>query len=166
VIRNAPAHDQRASSRDPLGRSYYWRAGVLNLWWRLRKVAYVAGGLAGLVLVAMVALWWRLGSGPIELDVATPWLTAAIEENFGPNHHVEVGGTQIERDANGRTALRIRDIAVRDQDGEIVASAPKVEVGVSSSSLMTGCVRARLRSSGPPKCSADRADSKVRSSPA
>ena len=100
-------------------------------------------GLRGLVLVAMLALWWRLGSGPIELDVATPWLTAAIEENFGPNHHVEVGGTQIERDANGRTALRIRDIVVRDQDGEIVASAPKAEVGVSSSSLMTGRVRAQ-----------------------
>jgi len=23
-------------------------------------------------------LWWRLSSGPIELDIATPWLTAAI----------------------------------------------------------------------------------------
>jgi len=143
AIRNAPAHSQRPPSRELRGGSYYWSASVLNLWWRLRKVVYVAGGLAGLVLVAMLALWWRLGSGPIELDVATPWLTAAIEENFGANHHVEVGGTQIERDANGRTALRIRDIVVRDQDGEIVASAPKAEVGVSSSSLMTGRVRAQ-----------------------
>jgi len=79
--------------------------------------------MAGVVLVAMSALWWRLGSGPIELDVATPWLTAAIGENFGSNHSIEVGGTQIERDANGRTALRIRDIVVRDSDGTIVASA-------------------------------------------
>src|SRR5262249_2975892 len=76
-------------------------------------------------------------------DVATPWLTAAIEENFGANHRVEVGGTQIERDANGRTALRIRDIVVRDQDGEIVASAPKAEAGVSGSGLMTGRGRAQ-----------------------
>jgi hypothetical protein len=142
-VRNAPAREARPSSRDLLGGSYYWRANVLHVWGRLRKIAYVAGGLAGLVLVAMFALWWRLGSGPIELDVATPWLAAAIEENFGSSHRVEVGGTQIERDANGRTALRIRDIVVRDKDGEIVASAPKAEVGVSSSSLMTGRVRAQ-----------------------
>ena len=58
------------------------------------------------------------------------------------SHQVEVGGTQLERDANGRTALRIRDIVVRDPDGTIVASAPKAEVGVSSSGLMTGRVRA------------------------
>ena len=36
-------------------------------------------GFAALT-VAMLALWWRLSSGPIELDVATPWLKAAIEE--------------------------------------------------------------------------------------
>jgi hypothetical protein len=139
-LRRAPSHG--TSSHEVLG-SYYWRVNILHWWGRLRKVAYVAGALAGLVLLAMGALWWRLGSGPIPLDVATPWLTAAIEENFGSSHHVQVGGTQIERDANGRTALRIRDIVVRDQDGQIVASAPKAEVGVSSSSLMTGRVRAQ-----------------------
>ena len=49
----------------------------------MRKFVFVSGSLCGLVLVAMVALWWRLSSGPIELDLATPWLTAAIKENFG-----------------------------------------------------------------------------------
>src|SRR5215475_15375565 len=29
--------------------------------------------------VAVLGLWWRLSSGPIELDMATPWLKAAIE---------------------------------------------------------------------------------------
>jgi hypothetical protein len=94
------------TARQLLG-SYYWRVHLLHWWLRLRKTAYVAGSLAGLVLMAMGLLWWRLGSGPIELDIATPWLTAAIEENFGSNHQVELGGTVIERDANGRTALRI-----------------------------------------------------------
>lgn len=133
-----PARYTRCA-RDLLG-SYYWRVHLLR---RLRNLTYVAGALAGLVLMALLALWWRLGSGPIELDVATPWLTAAIEENFGSSHRVEVGGTQIERDANGRTALRIRDIVVRDQEGAIVASAPKAEVGVSSTGLITGRVRAQ-----------------------
>ena len=91
----------------------------------------------------MLALWWRLGSGPIDFDFATPWLAAAIEENFGSHHRIAVGGTQLERDASGRTALRIRDIVVRDAHGEIVASAPKAEVSFSGSGLMTGRVRAK-----------------------
>src|SRR5438876_10020107 len=41
-----------------------------------------------------------------------------------------------------RTALRIRDIVVRAADGAIVASAPKAEVGVSSTGLFTGRFRA------------------------
>src|SRR4029450_2170655 len=78
-----------------------------------------------------------------ELDIATPWLTAAIKENFGPGHEVEIGGTQIERDANKRrTSLRIRDIVVRDADGTVVASAPKAEVGISGAGLLAGRIRA------------------------
>src|SRR6478752_2803561 len=93
--------------------------------------------------LAALALWWRLSSGPIELNLATPWLKAAIEENFGGNHTVVVGGTQLERDERGRTSLRLRDIVVRDTDGTIVASAPKAEVGLSGRSLLLGRLRAQ-----------------------
>ena len=57
-------------------------------------------------------------------------------------HQVEIGGTQIERDENGRTSVRIRDILIRDADGAVVASAPKAEVGFSGSGLL-GQVRAK-----------------------
>jgi len=105
---------------------------------------------AGIVLGAMVlvlgigfgALWWRLSSGPIALDIATPWITAAIEQNFGASHRVEVGGTVLERDEHGRTAMRLRDIVVRDADGKVVASSPRAEVGLSGASLLTGRPRA------------------------
>src|SRR4029434_3859088 len=118
--------------------------GRLRAWCpRLRRFAIAGGTLGGLFLLALVALWWRLSSGPIELDIATPWLTAAIKENFGPRHEGEIGGTQLERDANKRrTSLRIRDIVVRDADGTIVASAPKAEVGISGASLLAGRIRA------------------------
>ena len=129
---------------------------------RIRKFAIVSGALGAVVLVAMSALWWRLSSGPIELDLATPWLTAAIKDNFGGGHEVEVGGTQLERDASGRTALRIRDIVVRDADGTIVASAPKAEVGVSGTGLMTGRIRAeRLSLVGAEMAVRIESDSKV-----
>jgi hypothetical protein len=108
----------------------------------LRRCGLAGGTLIGLVGLSMLGLWWRLSSGPIDLDLASPWLIAAIEENFGGDHHVKVGGTQLERDASGRTALRMRDIVVRDPDGTVVASAPKAEVGLSSAGLFSGHMRA------------------------
>jgi len=119
-----------------------WRMRLMLWWPRLRKLAFVGATLGSVVLGGMSVLWWRLSSGPIELDMATPWLATAIKENFGSGHEVEIGGTQLERDANGRTSLRIRDIVVRDAEGTIVASAPKAEVGVSGSGLLTGRIRA------------------------
>lgn len=96
-----------------------------------------------LVVVAAAGLWWRLSRGPIELDLATPWLKKAIEDNFGGGNTVSVGGTQLERDEHGRISLRLRDITVRAADGTVVASAPKAEVGLSGLSLLTGNVRAK-----------------------
>jgi len=84
----------------------------------------------------------RLGAGPINLDMATPWLAAAIEENIGHDNTVEVGGTQIERAGRIRIAVRIRDIIVRDRDHAVVASAPKAEVRLSGMALLTGRLRA------------------------
>jgi len=115
-------------------------------WLRSSFMRRLFWGLAicgALATVVVLGLWWRLSSGPIPLDVATPWLKAAIEENFGGHHSVEVGGTQLERDERGRTSLRLRDIVVRDSDGTIVASAPKAEVGLSGRSLLMGQLRAQ-----------------------
>src|SRR5258708_6623229 len=117
---------------------------------KLRKCSLGAASVVGVLGLGVLGLWWRLSSGPIDLDLASPWLIAAIEENFGGFHQVKVGGTQLERDANGRTALRMRDIVVRDPDGTIVATAPKAEVGLSSAGLFSGHMRAeRLSLVGP-----------------
>lgn len=108
-----------------------------------RRTALAAGITLGLAVVATLGLWWRLASGPIEFDMATPWLKSAIEENFGGQHTVTVGGTQLERDEDGTPTLRLRDIVVRAADGTVVASAPKAEVGISGMALLHGQVRAR-----------------------
>lgn len=128
-------------------RSQAWR-----VWWRLRRlarrplvrrVACWAGGAVALVLLIVGGLWLRLAVGPIGIDFASPWLASAIEQNLGPAHRVVIGGTQIERDDDGRTAVRIRDMQIRDTDGVVVASAPKAEVALSGTSLLRGQVRAR-----------------------
>ncbi len=107
----------------------------------MKRTAVGLGTFGGLLALGAIALWWRLSAGPIQLDIVTPWLASAIEENFGSNRHVQVGGTQIERTATG-AAVRMRDIVVRDADGTIVASAPKAEVRVSGLSLLGGRMRA------------------------
>jgi hypothetical protein len=108
----------------------------------IKRLAIGGGALVGLLVLGCAGLWWRLSTGPIQVDAFSPWLVAAIEENFGSRERVEVGGTQIERTSNGGAAVRVRDIVVRDPDGTVVASAPKAEIRVSGLSLLSGHMRA------------------------
>jgi hypothetical protein len=108
----------------------------------LGRIAIVLASLLVIFAGCFGGLWWRLGAGPINLDMATPWLAAAIEDNIGHGNTVEVGGTQIERAGRIRIAVRIRDIIVRDRDHAIVASAPKAEVRLSGYALLMGRLRA------------------------
>ncbi|MGJ5207132.1 YhdP family protein [Bradyrhizobium sp. HKCCYLR20261] len=108
----------------------------------IKRVVLTLTVLILVLSVGFAGLWWRLGAGPINLDLATPWLAAAIEDNIGHGNTVEVGGTQIERAGRIRIAVRIRDIIVRDQDHAIVASAPKAEVRLSGAALLMGQLRA------------------------
>jgi hypothetical protein len=115
-----------------------WLAG--ERW--VRRLAIVAAALAVIFGVSFFGLWWRLGAGPINLDMATPWLAAAIEDNIGHGNTVEIGGTQIERAGRVRIAVRIRDIIVRDREHAVVATAPKAEVRLSGAALLMGRLRA------------------------
>lgn len=117
------------------------RRSVVGARW-LRLAAAIAAVLLVVCAGGFGVLWWRLGTGPINLDVMTPWLVKAIEDNLGKDHTVEVGGTQIERAGRIRVAVRIRDIVVRDRSRAVVASAPKAEVRISTTALLFGRLRA------------------------
>lgn len=149
-----PDHDEAACNRaqrllsgshsafhrigDRLGDALQWFTGE-----RWVKYLAVTLGVLGLIfVVGFGGLWWRLGAGPVNLDMATPWLIAAIEENIGSGNTVEIGGTQIERTGRIGIAVRIRDIVVRDRDHAVVASAPKAEVRLSGTALLMGQLRA------------------------
>ena len=108
----------------------------------MKRLAAALAVLAVVFIACFGGLWWRLGAGPIDLEMATPWLASAIEQNIGYGNTVEVGGTQIERAGRVRIAVRIRDIVVRDRDHVIVASAPKAEVRLSGTALLMGRLRA------------------------
>ncbi|MFZ2160200.1 MAG: DUF3971 domain-containing protein, partial [Bradyrhizobium sp.] len=115
-----------------------WIAG--ERW--VKRLAVVIAALLVIFAGCFGGLWWRLGAGPINFEMATPWLASAIEENIGHSNTVEIGGTQIERAGRIRIAVRIRDIIVRDRDRAIVASAPKAEVKLSGTALLMGRLRA------------------------
>ena len=123
---------------DRIGALRGWLAG--ERW--VKRLAIAVAVLGVIFAGCFGGLWWRLGAGPINLDMATPWLAAAIEENIGHGNTVEVGGTQIERAGRIRIAVRLRDIVVRDRDHAIVASAPKAEVRLSGTALLMGRLRA------------------------
>ncbi|ABD88395.1 DUF3971 domain-containing protein [Rhodopseudomonas palustris] len=123
---------------DRLGAIAHW---IIGERWVTRVLITVV--VLGVIFTACFGgLWLRLGAGPINLDMATPWLAAAIEDNIGNGNTVEVGGTQIERAGRIRVAVRLRNIVVRDRDHVIVATAPKAEVRLSGSALLTGRLRA------------------------
>jgi hypothetical protein len=107
----------------------------------LRRLAIGTVVTLAVISIAGGLLWWRLLSGPISLDLATPWLTSAVERNFGNRYRIEVGGTVLERDAQGRTALRLRDIVLRDATGASVAVASKADIGISGASLLMASPR-------------------------
>ncbi len=122
------------------------RCSALANWFQarpwVRRTAAAFSVFAFIAALGFAALWWRLGTGPINLDMATPWLAAAIAENIGHGNTVEVGGTQIERAGRIRVAVRLRDIVVRDRNDAVVASAPKAEVKLSGTALLLGRLRA------------------------
>ena len=108
----------------------------------LRPILIGASAVSVALVIGMLALWFRLSSAPIDLSVFTPWLVAAIQQTFGTDHVVQIGGTQIERTEKGGAAVLVRDIVVRDPDGTVVASAPKAEIRVAGMSLLSGHMRA------------------------
>ncbi|BAT60855.1 hypothetical protein GJW-30_1_03405 [Variibacter gotjawalensis] len=106
-----------------------------------RRCAIGAIAFVLFIAASVGGLWWRLNSGPIALDMFTPFLTSALESRVGGGRSVEVGGTILELDEHGRTAMRLHDIKVFDQDRNVVASAPKAEVGIAGG-LLSGSLRA------------------------
>ncbi|WP_291855322.1 DUF3971 domain-containing protein [Bradyrhizobium sp.] len=151
-----PEHDEAARNRARrlLSRS---SSGVHRLHWLgdrfaglrrltrerwIKRLAVIVGVLAVIFVGCFGGLWLRLGAGPINLNLATPWLASAIEDNIGRGNTVEIGGTQIERAGRIRIAVRIRDIVVRDRDQVVVATAPKAEVRLSGTALLLGRLRA------------------------
>jgi len=123
-----------------------------HAWWRIRgglhrplvrNLLLAGAGIAVFLGLIIGGVWLRLESGPIDINLASPLLSSAIEANIGGRHRVEIGGARLGRSRDGNTVVQIRDVMIRDADDLIVASAPQAEVSISRSSLLAGRVRAK-----------------------
>ena len=151
-----PAHEANAaakSERRKSERRELWKPG-----WRLpfnpwsmfdrrhpvvRRVTFVSIGIVGVLVIGCSALWWRLSSGPIMLDLATPWLTSAIEAEFRQSLSASrLAARSSSATPRATPRFRLRDIVVRDTSGVTVAMAPKAEVGIAGTSLLMARPRA------------------------
>ncbi|CAN5136541.1 DUF3971 domain-containing protein [soil metagenome] len=89
------------------------------------------------------AVFWRLTQGPISLNFVRENIQAEINASLG-GMSVKLGGVVIERDAKtGVPHLRLRNVELADQSGEIIARAPRAAVAIDGSALLRGSVVAK-----------------------
>ncbi len=99
----------------------------------------VAGALAVVVLVLLVAMW-RLSKEPVRLDFITPHIEAALDE-LDSGLLVQIGHTELIW-AGERRAIEIhtRNLRVRNRDGVVVATFPDIAVQFSLRALVQGVI--------------------------
>lgn len=99
----------------------------------------VAGVLAVVVLLVGLA-FWRLSTGPVQLDFVTPRIEEALSDPKG-GLSVQIGTTELTWGGWARTVdLHARDVRVRDRTGALVAALPDAVVRLSLRALVQGIV--------------------------
>ena len=80
------------------------------------------------LLIAAVAVYVRLAQGPVSLDFMRATIETQINRNLS-GMTVTVGGAVIERTGSGLPHFRLRNIALIDEAGRLLARAPRAAVG-------------------------------------
>jgi hypothetical protein len=103
-------------------------------------------GLCGLALalaiLAAIALFILLATGPINLESLKPRIAMSLEEKFGGKYKVSIGPTSLTRGPSG-LGLRFGGIQINDLDGRTVVAAPSGRVGLDIWSLLRLEVKVR-----------------------
>ena len=110
----------------------------------MRRLARITGfsvvAVLGLLLIAAAAVYIRLAQGPVSLDFLRQAVESRINANL-PNMSVSVGGVVVERSgSSGVPHVRLRNIELKDKDGNLVARAPRAGVAIEGSALFSGAI--------------------------
>ncbi|MBB4196426.1 hypothetical protein GGD83_000197 [Rhodoblastus sphagnicola] len=121
--------DVTLNSRPRLRRSRrHWRAAGAALSFLLLSV----------VVVASLGVYMFAG-GRVDLEPLRPLAVGALQERIGAGRTLAIGGLALERGEHG-LALALTDLAVIDDDGHKILSAPKADVHISTLALLSGAV--------------------------
>ncbi len=107
----------------------------------LQTFIHGLGILAGLILLALLGLAWRLQDGPIVLGEATPWVTGMIERSV-PDFSLEASDAALSGgDWRTTYGLRLSDVRVLDKEGGIVFESRDIELDMSLPALLEAELR-------------------------
>ena len=88
--------------------------------------------------MAAAAVMWRLSKGPLPLSFLTPTIQQSMNRNLS-GMKVTISDFILERDkVTGQPRFRLRNLALRDLDGNLIARAPRASVGVKGRHLLAG----------------------------
>lgn len=87
-----------------------------------------------LCVMALGIMYVRLRHGPISFDSVVPPIENGINAELA-SYKVKIDGAELRLGENGELEFRLRDIAVKEEDGDIVASSPLAAVNISTAAL-------------------------------
>jgi hypothetical protein len=133
-----PHHAEHHSSHAQIhGRARQWgfRRVARGLFCkRSGRVSFVKS--CGFGFAVLISLYVVVMTGLLPVDIGGPLVKRALQEKLGKGHKVEVGETRLEQDASGQPVLRVHGITIRGAGGEVIATAPRADVGLDSGVLL------------------------------
>jgi len=109
-----------------------------SLKWSAIYILEAIAVLLALVIFGVGAVFWRLASGPVDLDFLREDAQTFIAQAF-EGEVVALGELQARYDRESRSLIvSASDITVAQADGEVVTRAPRIEAGIAVNALMFG----------------------------
>ena len=87
-----------------------------------------------LLSIGLGVLYVRLSHGPISFDVLVPPMERGINAEL-LNNSVKIKGAELRLGADGALEFRLRNVSVREKDGDVVATAPLAAINISTAAL-------------------------------
>ena len=110
---------------------------------RALKTAVIAFEVIALAIAvaaaALIFLSWRLGQGPVGLDILKPSVEFAIEGRLPQGYDLKIKTIELRRaEARGEYRLQLADVTVLDTDDEEAASAPEILMTFGLGDMLAG----------------------------
>ncbi|WP_246565099.1 YhdP family protein [Ancylobacter sonchi] len=96
----------------------------------VRVCSWSLGCMAGLFIAAFLTVYVLFSTGLVTVNVARPYVERALSERLGAGRTVSIGEIVSNGAAPGGMTLRVNDIEVRDDNGDVIASAPQAEIAM------------------------------------